>query len=81
VKTYEFWTNDWAQIKLHGKATFVALIPAEQCPEDLWDMNELTKHNVVINSIPRRVVGIEMFRHYISPEQPYRKNFGIAVIL
>lgn len=74
---YEFWSNEWWELK--SRKTFVVSIPAEQMPEGMFDPNVMRGTIVKVNSIPRRVTGVETFAIPRSETSPYRHGFGLMV--
>lgn len=65
-------------VRIKGRG-FMFLCDKFQCPEDLWDLGVLAGETVLIGGEEFKVKGVEMFRHAISPEYPYRMSFGLLV--
>lgn len=48
-------------------------------PEGMWEPWDMSGHMATINSVEVKIVGIEAFASYRSPDSPYRHNFCIIV--
>lgn len=71
-----FYSTDHVRVKGRG---MVFTFEKDQCPEDLWDLNDLRGERVRIDGVPFEVRGVETFAIHRSPDHPYRLGFGLLV--
>lgn len=73
----KFTTNgQWTRVKYRG---FVIGVSKEQIPDGMWDPRDLLGEVVEIDGEFFLVNGVEMFKTIISPENPYKWDFGLLV--
>jgi len=70
----------WTRIKGRG---FIKTFSADQLPEGMWNPSDLTGTYCRIDWDGKiyKIIGVETFKHMISPEDPYDKNFSLMVSL
>lgn len=65
----------WYQLSGHGPIAVVNY----QGTKEHWTPEELNGKTVTIDGNQYKVRGVDMYRHMISPEHPYRNTIGILV--
>ncbi len=76
---HKFTSSSWYDAPSQGVK--IAAVTGDQIPDGMWDPGALVGADVEIDGVGYRVYAVEKFLHYISPESPYTKDFGIAVPL
>jgi len=66
---------EWVELKNLGT---IAAVYFEGTTEH-WNPEELKGKRVIIDGSPYVVRGVDMYRHMISPERPYRATIGLLV--
>jgi hypothetical protein len=75
-----FYSNnsEWQRITGRG---FIKTFDADEIPEGMWNPGDLTGTYCRIDHDGKiyKILGVEMFRPLISPEDPYDHPFGLLV--
>lgn len=69
---------EWQRIRGRG---FIKTFEPDEIPEGMWNPGDLTGTYCRIDSDGKiyKILGVEMFRPLISPEDPYNHRFSLLV--